>query len=301
MKQTFASHKRKPVKRVSFLAGLHGDELEGVYLCYQLLQYLKKLQADRPEAFHGEIHIYPAVNPQALQNSSRLWPFFSVDMNRMFGREGASSLPASSTQGLLEDLMACSDLVVDFHSSNLHLKELPQIRIIEGFEEELIPLAKECNVDIVWVHPMARVFESTLGFNLNSNHVSTLVVETGICQRIYPDLCDQIFRGMIHLLHQTDVLALDPSRIPEIKPPRLLHPHQVALVSAKQSGLFVGRAAPGRHVAEDEKLGEIIDPVSGTVLQEVLSPANGLLFTFRELPLTYAGAPLARIALDSTG
>lgn len=287
------------MKRVSFLAGLHGDELEGVYLCYRLLQFLKQLQVTQPQAFHGEIHIYPTVNPQALQNATRLWPFFSVDMNRMFGRQGDDSLPASSTQGLMEDLTACSDLVVDFHSSNLHLKELPQIRIIEGFEEDLIPYARECNVDIVWVHPMAGIFESTLGFNLNSNHLPTLVVETGICQRIHPELCDQIVRGMIHLLCKTGTLALDSSQVPEIKSPRLLHPHQVALVSAHQSGLFVGTAAPGQRIAEDEKIGEIIDPVTGTVLQQVVSPVNGFLFTFREHPLTYAGAPLARIARDS--
>ena len=192
VKQTFPAQREKPVRRISFVAGLHGDELEGVFLCHRLIQYFHSLQETEPEAFQGDIHIYPAVNPQALRASSRRWPFFSVDMNRMMGSRGESSLPAKTSQDLLEDIKSCSDLAVDFHSSNLHLLELPQIRIIEGFDKKLIPLANQCNTDLIWIHPHSPVFETTLGYNLNRKKIPTLVIETGICLRIHPDYCDQL-------------------------------------------------------------------------------------------------------------
>ncbi|MEE9259123.1 MAG: succinylglutamate desuccinylase/aspartoacylase family protein, partial [Nitrospinaceae bacterium] len=122
VKQTFSAHRRKPVKRISFVAGLHGNELEGVYLCCLLIDTLKNLQDSRPEAFQGEINIYPAVNPQAIDAGTRLWPFFSTDMNRLMGDGTGNSLPEETARVLLEDLEACSDLAVDFHASNLHLK-----------------------------------------------------------------------------------------------------------------------------------------------------------------------------------
>ncbi len=299
IKQTFTSAQDKPVKRVSFVAGLHGDELEGVYLCHRIIATLRQLKATRPQAFRGEIHVYPAVNPAALGSATRLWPFFSVDMNRKMGDKNVASLPAEFARSLIEDLQASSDIVVDFHASNLHLKELPQIRIIEEFDKKLIPLAALCNMDVVWVHPSAPVFESTLGYNLNRKKIATLVVETGICLRIHQDYCEQIFQGMIHLLRQTGVLDLaDPS--PEIKQPLLVHPKQVALVQAGHAGLFVSDVALGTQVQKGDALGTIVDAVRGEVLETVTFPAEGLLFTLREQPVTYQGAPLARIALKET-
>ena len=299
IKKTFAAAQGKPVKRISFVAGLHGDELEGVYLCHRIIETLRHLKDTEPQAFQGEVHVYPAVNPEALGSTSRLWPFFSADMNRQMGETKGGSLSSGFAIALLEDLKACSNLVVDFHASNLHLKELPQIRIIEEFDKKLIPLAELCNTDLIWVHPSAPVFESTLGYNLNRHKIPTLVVETGICLRIHQDYCEQILKGMIHLMQKTGVLKLKDS-CPEVKQPLLVNPKQVALIQASHSGLFVSNVQLGERVNEEDLIGKIIDPVQGNILETVTSPASGLLFTLREQPVTYQGAPLARIALKET-
>ncbi len=298
IKQTFTAVKDKPVKRIAFVSGLHGDELEGVFICHRLTEYLRQLKETHSQAFLGEVNVYPAVNPQALGAASRLWPFFSVDMNRQMGNGNGASLAAGFSNALLDDLKSSSDIVVDFHASNLHLKELPQIRIIEEFGKKLIPLASLCNTDLIWVHPTAPVFEATLGYNLNRAKIPTLVVETGICLRIHPDFCDQVFKGMLNLLHNTGILNLpDP---PEVKPPLLVNPRQVALIQAEHSGLFVSSIPLGSWVKKGEKLGDIVDAVNGTVMETIVSTADGLLFTLREQPVIYQGAPLARIALKET-
>ncbi len=297
VKQTFTPSSEKPGKRISFVAGLHGNELEGVFLCHLLIHRLRRLKETRPEIFRGEINIYPAVNPQAIGAGSRLWPFFSVDMNRLLGEKNGFSLPEELSQALLEDLKASSDWAVDFHASNLHLKELPQIRIIEGFEKKLIPLAQQCNVDIVWVHPTAPVFESTLAFNLNKNKIPALVVEMGISLRIDQSFCDQIFNGMLNLLEHIGILnGLKPEQ--PAKEPVLLKPSQVVSIQAGHSGLFASRIELGQTVNQGELLGEVVDPVQGIVLEYISAPKSGLVFTLREHPLAYQGTPLARIAID---
>jgi len=299
IRQTFTAAREKPVKRIAFLAGLHGDELEGVYICHRLIETLQQLKDTRPQAFQGEIHVYPAVNPKALNCASRLSPFFLKDMNRQMGNEFDASFTAQLAAALLNDLRASSDIVVDFHASNLHLKELPQIRIIEGFDKKLLPLAALCNMDLIWVHPSAPVFESTLGLNLNRGKIPTLVVETGICLRIHQNFCEQILAGMMNLMRQTGVLELD-GPLPQVKQPLLVQPRQVALVQARHSGLFVSDVPLGDRVNKGETLGKIVDAVRGEILETVTFPASGLLFTLREQPATYQGAPLARIALEES-
>jgi uncharacterized protein len=299
IRHTFASQSPQPRKRVSLVAGLHGDEFEGLYICHRLIQILKSLEEQDASSFEGEINIYPAVNPQALEAGTRLWPFFSNDINRMFGRTDTASLPAETSKVLLNNLKTNSDLVIDIHSSNLHLMELPQIRIIKSFEKKLVPLAKLCNVDLIWVHPHAEIFESTLGYNLNQAQISTLVIETGICLRINKNHCSQIILGILNLLRKTGALHTDEPQV-TIAEPRLVLPEAVTMVQAANAGLFIKRAQVGQQVSEGEKIGDLIDPVQGQVLQEVRSPCSGLLFTLREHPLTLKSAPLARIAKEES-
>ncbi|MEE8205917.1 MAG: M14 family metallopeptidase, partial [Nitrospinaceae bacterium] len=284
VKQTFSAHRKKPVQRVSFVSGLHGDELEGLYLCHRLIHALRRIQETQPEAFQGEVHIYPAANPSALNHGTRLWPFYGSDMNRMMGPHPGASIPVQWSQELFEDIKKSSDLVIDTHASNLHLKELPQIRIIEEFAEKLVPLALQTQTEIIRVHPMAGVFESTLGYNLNKLNIPTLVVETGICLRIELDFVDRLFHGMMHLLHHQGVLASLPPDVPSMPSPQVVYPRGVGQASAKRSGLFVSQVALGQRVGEDEIIGQVLDPVEGIVLEEVTAPGNGLLFTLREQP-----------------
>ena len=299
IRHTFASQSLQPKKRVSILAGLHGDEFEGLHICHRLLQILKNLEEKHSSAFKGEINIYPAVNPQALETGTRLWPFFANDINRTFGKTNTSFLPDETSKTLLKDLKSNSDLVVDIHSSNLQLMELPQIRIIKSFEKKLVPLAKLCNVELIWVHPHTQIFESTLGYNLNQTQIPTLVIETGICLRINKHNCAQIVLGILNFLRQTGVLDTDEPQV-EIAEPILVEPEGVTMVQASDAGLFIKEVGVGKILTAGEKIGTLIDPISGKVLEEISSPCSGLLFTLREYPLTAKGSPLARIAKEES-
>ena len=298
VKQTFSAHRGKPVKRVSFVSGLHGDEFEGLYLCHRLIEALRQTQETQPEAFKGEVHIIPAANPPALNHGTRLWPFYGSDMNRMMGSHPGTSIPVQVSQEIFNDLKENSDLVVDIHASNLHLKELPQIRIIDEFSDKLLPLALQTHTDVIWIHPMAGVFKSTLGYNLNKLKIPTLVIETGTGLRIEPDFVDRLFHGMMRLLHHQGVLTSLPSDIPSLPAPLVVYPREVVQTSAKYSGLFVSQVSLGQRVEEGEIIGQILDPIRGVVLEEVFAPGSGLLFTLREQPAVHSGTLLIRVALD---
>jgi predicted deacylase len=297
-KHTFSPIDSSPAIRISFIAGLHGDELEGVYIGSRLIEYLGSLQEAQPNAFRGEVNVYPAVNPPAINSGTRLWPYFSSDMNRTLGKKKSNNIPDQASNILIKDLISGSDLVVDIHSSNLHLREIPQIRIIKDFSDKLIPLAGLCGVDLIWVHPMANLFESTLGYNLNHQKVPTLVVESGICHRINLKNCEQILAGFINLLQKTGTLDLNNISGSEIETPKIAEPEQVFQSHSRNSGLFVSNAKLGSIVEKGETLGQIVNPVHGEILEDITSPEKGLLFTIREQPLVYEGSLMARVAIN---
>ena len=74
-----------------------------------------------------------------------------------------------------------------------------------------------------------------------------------------------------------------------------VQPHQVAMVQATQAGLFIKQVEAGQILEKGDKLGNLVDPITGNVLEEIVSPCSGLLFTLREHPLTHKGSPLVRI------
>ncbi|MBR1736612.1 MAG: succinylglutamate desuccinylase/aspartoacylase family protein, partial [Firmicutes bacterium] len=67
-------------KRISIVTGIHGDELEGQYVCYELSRRI----SEHPENLSGVVDIYPAMNPFGIDNITRGIPAFDLDMNRIF-------------------------------------------------------------------------------------------------------------------------------------------------------------------------------------------------------------------------
>ena len=102
---------------------------------------------------------------------------------------------------------------------------------------------------------------------------------------------------MLNLIRKTGALNTDEPQ-DQIAEPRLVQPESVTMVQACDAGLFIKQIQVGQTVNEGEKIGDLIDPVAGQVLEEVRSPCTGMVFTLREHPLTLKGAPLARIATE---
>lgn len=298
VRQSFTPTQKRTGPRLAFVTGLHGDELEGLYVAHRLMRFLKTLTKDQPDALLGEIHFYPAANPPAVNHATRLWPGTGIDMNRTFGMKHPESLTAQWAASLMTDILRHADIAVDFHASNLHLRELPQVRVIGEFSKNVLPLAHHTNTELIWVHPMADLFATTLGYNLNSKKVPTLVIEAGICHRLTPEYGGQMFNGMLHLLKETGILAASVKVPGRIKNPLEVRANQVVSISARRAGFFVPEMHAGDVVGEGRVLGTIFDPVNGDVLEEIKSPGTGLLFTLREHPMTGAGSLVARVALE---
>ena len=54
-------------KRISVVTGIHGDELEGQYVCFELIRRIK----EQKENLKGIVDIYPAMNPLGIDSITR--------------------------------------------------------------------------------------------------------------------------------------------------------------------------------------------------------------------------------------
>jgi predicted deacylase len=79
--------------KVAVLAGVHGNELEGLYVCHRLAAWLEDLASSHPEAFLGQVELVPAMNPLGLDTLQRLVPVYETDLNRSRGTSSPASRP----------------------------------------------------------------------------------------------------------------------------------------------------------------------------------------------------------------
>lgn len=273
--------------RFSLVTGIHGDELDGQYIIFELIRQLGK----NPDKLKGIIDIYPCVNPLGLDSGYRGIPMFDLDMNRVFPGISNGAFAEYAAANLVNDIIG-SDMCLDIHSSNKFVKEMLQVRLNDDNAARLLPYAKTLNADFVWIYSSLPVREATLSYSLNHLGVPTMVVEMGVGNRITKNYCNQLFDGVMNLLHELKIWDGDHKKVRESI---VSTEGEVSFISANESGLFVpdvehlGKISMGAHI------GDIIEPIEGKILQHLKSPVDGIIFTIREHPMVYKGALLCRI------
>ena len=179
--------------------------------------------------------IYPALNPLGIDSVHRGMPTFDLDMNRIFPGSENGAMAEHVAAKIIEDIDG-ADMCIDLHSSNIFLREIPQVRVSEHIEEKLVPYAKLLNIDFIWVHPVSTVLESTLTYNLNNRNIPTLLVEMGVGMRITKEYGDQLVNGIFNLMKELNIWKGEVSAVRE---PIVSTEKEVEFVNAKSSGIFM--------------------------------------------------------------
>ena len=274
-------------KRISIVTGTHGDELDGQYICYEIIKKIHMY----PEKLKGIVDIYPDVNPLGIDMGSRGIPMFDLDMNRVFPGDNNGAVAEYTAAGLIDDIIG-SDFCLYIHSSNIYLKEMPQLRMTEENKDKLLPYAKKLNADFIWIYSSKTVLDATLAYSLNNMGVPTLVAEMGVGHRINNEYCQQLIEGIFNLMTELEVWDDAPVNV---RNSIVSTEGQVSFISAAGSGIFVSSINSMGTIGMGTHIGDIIEPITGKVIQRIESPTDGIIFSLREHPVVYKGALIARV------
>lgn len=282
------------IKRISIVSGIHGDELEGQLVIYLLATWLK----NNSDKLKGIVDIYPSVNSLGVDSITRGFPLYDIDLNRAFPGSSNEFLPGQVVFALANDVKG-SDIAIDIHSSNIFLREIPQIRINKEFSKATLPLAKELNCDFIWIHDAVTVLESTFSHTMNSMGTKTLVVEMGVGMRLTKAYGHQLLLGILNLMKKEGILECKEDFV--TREAFNSEVGEVFYLNAPKSGLFVPALDHCAIIKKNDKIGDIVDPLTGTIFATLIAPNDGILFTLREYPVVYEGSLIARIFGDNSG
>ena len=73
---------------------------------------------------------------------------------------------------------------------------------------------------------------------------------------------------------------------------------EVQFINAAMAGIFLPSVKHCTNVKKGDEIGKIVDPLASSVLDTLISPCDGFVFTIREYPVVDEGSLIARILMN---
>lgn len=289
-KNTIYSEKNKSEnsKKISIVTGIHGDQLEGQLVCFEIQKRIKA----HPEFLCGTVDIFPALNPLGIESHSRTIPSFEIDMNETFPGFTDGTMAENISCTLMQDL-SDSDFVIDVHASDIFVREMPQVRIPFEFKDKLISKAQLMNLDLIWAYNGSSVQENSLVYALNKVGIDSVVIDMGIAGTCTQKYCDQVTDGIFSIMSNFGIWS---GPVEKIKKSFVVESkEQIEIITSSVEGIFVKQVECGSKVEKNQILGIVINPLEGIVQEQIRANDSGFLFTLREHPVVEKGSLIGRI------
>ena len=274
-------------KRLCIVSGLYGDELQGQYICYEII---RKIKQDY-DKIKGIVDVYPSLNPLGLDSRTRDIPDSDMDMNQLFPGSKTGAVGEYTASCIFDDIKG-ADVCIDLHSSNIFLHEVPQVRLNDENVDALLPIAKCLNTDMIWIHPSTSVLNGSLAYALNKTGTLSMVIESGTAFRINQEYCNKIVDGLLALMN---FMGIWDKEAPKPHVPSITNDKDMVYINSESSGIFIPGVNLYDNVRIGDEIGTIVDVITGSVEEVVKASADGMICSIRDYPVIEEGSLIARI------
>lgn len=277
---------RKPGPTLLVSAAIHGDELNGVEICRQLLKH-KSLSRIR-----GTLVIVPVVNIFGFIHRSRYLPD-RRDLNRCFPGSSKGSLGARIAHLFRTQILNHCDYVIDLHTGAVHRSNLPQIRAnLQNPKAE--SMAKAFGAPVVLD---SELRDGSMRAAADAAGIPLILYEAGEALRFDNNAIRGGLRGIINVLRHLEMLP--PSRR-KTRPFNPVVANSSSWIRCESDGIFRSVVDLGQRVSRGQLMGYIASPF-GSEYQEVVSPNAGIIIGQNNIPLVNEGDALYHLArFDAT-
>jgi len=266
---------------VLLMAGLHGDEINGVEIIRRFLR--KKLH----KPTKGTIICLPVFNIFGFLNIQRVLPD-GRDLNRSFPGSSSGSLASQFAFHFMKELAPHCDYIIDFHTGASQRNNFPQIRCVFK-DEESIELARIFNPPFIL---NSNLISKTLRESIVKRKKKILLFEGGKSNSIEEQVVEEGLNGVKRVISHLGMrnYKYDTSKDRE---PILLD--QSKWMRAPSSGMFQAFIQNGAAVFKGDILGIVTDPY-GNYEKKIKATQDGYIICTNESPVVYKGDAIINIA-----
>jgi predicted deacylase len=262
----------KTGRRILLIAGVHGDEYEGVASLHDVVSDLD------PQTLAGCVIVVPVANPQAFHAGTRRNPIDSGDLNRAFPGDPSGTITQRLAAILFEEFVLGSDALLSLHGWSKEATVMPYAEYPLG-EGDIMEKSKAAalHLGMEYLHPYAWP-TGVLGEAAIRHGIAAVETEVGGMGTITPE-GQSITKSIILRFLQFWSVITDG-----IAPQTCARPRQKIVdhadVFAACAGLFRSKVQIGRPVSEGDLLGRTFG-LDGACLEEIRAPAQGIIAILR--------------------
>lgn len=280
-------------KTIAIVGAMRGDELQQQYVAARLVNMLDKLERNGKISKGMSISIIPSVNPFSMNIEKRFWALDNTDINRMFPGYDLGETTQRIASGLFEFI---KDFKYGIQLASYYLPGnfVPHVRVLDtgtGFTD--VSLGRNFGFPYVTIKKPDPFDTVLLNYNWQIWDTQAFSLYAGTTDTIEEHTAQQSIDGILRFLLKMEILkdvdaaeGLESEIVDEDQSESVQAPHAGILVDVKDAGTTVKRG---------EVLARIIHPYDGSLVCEVISPANGIVFFARNKSITYQNTLLFRI------
>lgn len=276
---------KKPGPTLLLIAGIHGNEVNGVEIVRQII----RAKYNKPAS--GTVICIPVVNVFGFLNQEREFPD-GRDLNRLFPGTKKGSLASRFAFYVMQHIVPVVDYIIDFHTGGDRRFNYSQIRIDKN-DQESLELAKVFGsrfiIDSKNRDKSFRKSATDLGKKVllfeggRSLHLDRMVTQSGI---------DGTLKVMNHLGIRDFSSEISGMTSEESQ---YIITHSVWL-RASYSGMYRKMPRLGQYVEKGQIIGTISDPY-GDFERLVKANVNGYIICSNQAALVNQGDALVHIGM----
>lgn len=266
------------------LAGVHGDEINGIEIVRRLIK--NDVLNDINE---GSVIVIPLLNIYGFVSFNRYVPD-GKDVNRSFPGNKTGSLASRIARTLTKSILPLVDYIFDFHTGGDSRFNFPQIRF-SSHDKKAFELAKIFNPPYIIKSGM---IPKSLRRSAKDLKIPMLVYEGGESVRLDGSVIEMGYSGLIRCLRHLGHMK-KPEKPYEVKPSVLVS--KSTWLRASYSGIFLWSQQSGTKVYKGEKLGTINDP-DGQKSIHVIAKKDGYLIGHNNASVINQGDALFHLGYE---
>lgn len=282
-------------KSLCVMGSLRGDEIQQIYTCSRLIERLETLEKKGKITEGRQILVVPSGNPYSMNIQKRFWSTDNTDINRMFPGYDQGETTQRIAGGIFD---AIKDYQTGIQLTSFYLAGdfMPHVRMMTtGLEN--VELAKSFGLPYVVLRQTRPYDTTTLNYNWQIWESNAFSLYTTVTSKIDKESAEQGIEAILHFMYEDGLLTEQQDYEPVVKVKSLSDMDMVSLRTTV-GGFFEPQVKPGQEIKKGDLLACVRNPYLGNVLEEVVAPADGVIFFLYTEPLVYERTAVIKIIVD---
>lgn len=270
----------KGEKSACIVGPTRGNEVQQLYICSQIIRTLARLEKTGNIVSNNEIMVIPSVNQYSMNVEKRFWAMDNTDINRMFPGDAEGETTRRIADGIFQAVKGYN-YGIQFASFHTPGDFIPHVRMMEtGYQNT--SLANLFGLPYVVTRKPRPIDTATLNYSWQMNGTNAFSVYTSATDHIDEKSAGQAVSSVLRFLTRMGIIKYNCHNgfIATT-----LEEESLMSIRADVSGIYRRFKEPGEEITFGDLLAEVVDPIEGEVISQIIAPSDGIIFFAHRKPL----------------